>query len=190
MNFRHVFRSPIAAFLAVSIPAIAVGYLVTVGAEPSRSTAALDEIQTDTSVELWPVQMASAMAENNHAAEFHWAMNCRGCHGVEGEGSQTAGVPPFTDMSQFMRVAGGREFLIRVPGVAWAPLTDAELADVLNWIVENFVAEGRPEEWEPFSAAEVGELRRSPLTDNLNETRRTLLDETIRPRTTVEQTEL
>jgi hypothetical protein len=62
-------------------------------------------------------------------------------------------------------VSGGREYLIRVPGSAQSPLDDAELAALLNWLIERF---GPPEvaaSFTPFTAEEVTRVRTPPLTD-------------------------
>jgi hypothetical protein len=50
---------------------------------------------------------------------------------------------------------------MRVPGVAQAPLDDARLARLLDWVVSEF-ANARPE---PFAPEDVARLRRSPLRD-------------------------
>jgi hypothetical protein len=67
---------------------------------------------------------------------------------------------------------GGRQYLSRVPGAAQAPLTDARLAALLNWLVERFA--GAPPV-PVYSAAEVGELRSAPLRDPRH-TRACILD--------------
>ena len=70
----------------------------------------------------------------------------------------------YDQVARFLSVPGGREYLVRVPGSAQSPLDDAELAELLNWIVQRFGpaadAAGSPR----FSADEVGRLRNPPLT--------------------------
>src|SRR5438093_583917 len=78
-------------------------------------------------------------------------------------------------VGKFLRVPGGREFLVRVPGVAQAPLDDAALAAVLNWMLERFGRDDVPKGVVPYAAAEVGRLRRRPLTD-VEGARRQLLE--------------
>jgi hypothetical protein len=63
----------------------------------------------------------------------------------------------------FANTAEGRKFLVQVPGSAQSKLTDAELADVLNWMIDNLSAIPRPPRLRRFSAAEVGAYRRTPL---------------------------
>lgn len=60
----------------------------------------------------------------------------------------------------FLHSQAGREFLIRVPGVAHAALTDAEVSELMNWLVIRFSKEQLPTEFVPFTDAEVNELRR------------------------------
>src|SRR5215468_8121398 len=71
---------------------------------------------------------------------------------------------------------GGRDYLARVPGVAQAPLDDAALAAVLNWLLEHFDHGHVPPGFAPYSADEVGQLRKQPLVD-VEGTRARLLGE-------------
>lgn len=59
----------------------------------------------------------------------------------------------------FLHSQAGREFLIRVPGVAHAALSDAEVTELMNWLVRRFSKEQLPAEFIPFTVAEVNELR-------------------------------
>ena len=69
---------------------------------------------------------------------------------------------------------GWTEFLVRVPGSANADLSDAALAEVLNWLLPRISAAEIPADFHPYSAAEVAEWRTEPLTD-VSGMRRTLL---------------
>jgi hypothetical protein len=60
-------------------------------------------------------------------------------------------------------VAGGREFLVQVPGSANAALNDAALAEVLNWMLPQLSPRQIPADFEPYTEAEVGRLRQHPL---------------------------
>lgn len=91
---------------------------------------------------------------------------CMGCHGDQAQGVPGK-VPPLAgSVALFMRSADGRNYVLRVPGAANSALSDAQLAAVLNWLAERFPAAdaGAPQS-APFTAAEVAELRRSPLAD-------------------------
>lgn len=65
----------------------------------------------------------------------------------------------------FLGVPGGREFLVQVPGSANAALNDAQLAELLNWMLPTLSAEQIPADFVPYNTSEVGELRRSPEVD-------------------------
>jgi mono/diheme cytochrome c family protein len=94
-----------------------------------------------------------------------YALNCQGCHLDDGAGTPGS-VPPLAgSVGRFMRVEGGREYLVQVPGVATSPLDDAALAAVLNWMLERFGRPQAPERYAPYTAAEVGALRAKPLTN-------------------------
>jgi hypothetical protein len=97
--------------------------------------------------------------------ELDYALECQGCHRADGTGTPGS-VPPLAgSVADFLRVAGGREFLVRVPGVAQAPLDDAALAAVINWMLARFDRADVPAGFVAYGAEEVGRLRRSPLTD-------------------------
>jgi hypothetical protein len=66
-------------------------------------------------------------------------------------------------MARFLSVDGGREYLARVPGVAQSALDDTAIAALLNWMLARFDGERLEPEFEPYTAAEVGRLRRDPL---------------------------
>jgi len=94
-----------------------------------------------------------------------YALNCQGCHLDDGSGTPGS-VPRLAgSVGRFLGVAGGREFLVRVPGVATSPLDDAALAAVLNWMLERFGPPHLPSKFAPYTAAEVGALRQKPLTN-------------------------
>ena len=97
--------------------------------------------------------------------KFNYMMECQGCHSSDGRG-QSDVIPTLKDhMAKFLTVPGGREFLVQVPGAAQAPLTDAETADVLNYMLHLFGPKAIAEKYAPFTEAEVAELRKSPLTE-------------------------
>ena len=72
------------------------------------------------------------------APRADFALRCRGCHGFAGEG--TPGHVPRLDgfVGLFTQVPGGRDYLMRVPGVARAALDDARLAATLNWMLATY----------------------------------------------------
>jgi len=116
-----------------------------------------------------------AAAQGTSGPALDYAVTCQGCHRADGTGTPGT-VPALTgSVGKFLRVPGGREFLVRVPGVAQAPLDDVALAAVLNWMLERFGRDDVPKGVVPYAAAEVGRLRRRPLTD-VEGARRQLLE--------------
>jgi hypothetical protein len=103
-----------------------------------------------------------------------YALNCQGCHLRDGTATPDA-VPALAgSVARFLAVPGGREYLVRVPGVSQSALDDASLAAVLNWVVEEFDREHVPASFAPYTAQEVARLRTAPLIDVAG-TRRRLL---------------
>ncbi len=114
-------------------------------------------------------------AVNPQRAWQNWTLNCQGCHRPDGSGSQ--GAPPSIagSVAKFLRVRGGREYLGRVPGVATSPLSNGDLAEVLNWMLWRFDSAGIPANFQPYTADEVGLLRARPLRIEASQMRRDLL---------------
>ena len=100
----------------------------------------------------------SATANANEVlARQNYILNCQGCHLPDGSGSE-GNVPKMNDfVGYFLHVPGGREFIVQVPGAAGAPISDQELADVMNWMLLNFSKNELPEPVScPMSAEEIG----------------------------------
>jgi hypothetical protein len=103
-----------------------------------------------------------------------YLLHCRGCHGPDGAGAPGA-APDFRDqLGRFLRVPGGREYLIRVPGTAQSELDDAATAVLLNWLLREFSPAQIPPGFRPYTADEVARHRRPALADPAA-TRRDLL---------------
>lgn len=107
---------------------------------------------------------AAAAGVNPQRAQFNYQMSCQGCHAPDGSGANA--VPRMRDaVGMFLAIPEGREYLVRVPGSAVSALDDAELAEVLNWIVQGFAGASLTVPFEPYSAQEVGRLRQHPLNE-------------------------
>jgi len=97
--------------------------------------------------------------------ENNYLLECNGCHARDGRGANDT-VPSLRgEMAKFLAVAGGREFLVQVPGSAQSPLSDRELADTLNWMLAEFGPAGIARQYPPYTASEVAALREQPLVD-------------------------
>lgn len=95
----------------------------------------------------------------------NYLFGCRGCHLADG-----SGVPPDVPtlrntLGRIVARPGGRDYLVRVPGVLQSRLDDAALAEVLNYILSEFNAETLPPDFRPYSTREVARARKAILAD-------------------------
>ena len=105
--------------------------------------------------------------------DVNYLLHCRGCHLPDGSGKPGA-VPDFRgQIGAFLRTPEGRAYLVQVPGSATAPIDDAELATLLNWIVARFDPESARSH-PPVTQAEVSAARGHPL-DRVEDLRARLL---------------
>jgi mono/diheme cytochrome c family protein len=107
-----------------------------------------------------------AATEIDHArAQSNYMLNCQGCHLADGSG--LPGIVPSMRgiVGSFLTVTGGREFLVQVPGSANAPISDAELAELLNWILTTMSAENLSPDFQYYTGEEVAQLRQHTLMD-------------------------
>jgi hypothetical protein len=104
----------------------------------------------------------------------NYVLFCAGCHGEAGRGVPHK-VPALAGkIGRFLHVDGGREFLIRVPGVANSQLSDGAAAAVMNLCLEKFASPADRAGVKPYSAAEIAAARRQPLVE-VERARRALL---------------
>lgn len=103
----------------------------------------------------------AAAGASGAPVEEDYTLHCSACHGADGRG--TPGVTPtLIGVGALLDAPGGRAYLGRVPGVAQAPLSDARLARLLNWVLARY--SGAPPD-PPYTPAEMRALRRRPLRD-------------------------
>lgn len=111
---------------------------------------------------------ARALAGGSPAEMY--TLNCWGCHKPRAEGIPGT-VPRLADsMGDFLHVSGGREYLVEVPGVAASALSDAEIAQVLNWLLFTFNKAELPADFKPYTADEITKYRPHQLI-RITETR-------------------
>lgn len=110
--------------------------------------------------------LGTAAADDNRA-RFNYIMHCQGCHLPDASGYPDK-VPRMSNfLGYFLHSPEGRDFIIRVPGVSMAALPDDEIAELMNWLINAFSAEQRPDEFVPYTQSEVNTLRQSPEADPL-----------------------
>ena len=94
-----------------------------------------------------------------------YMMECQGCHLSDGNGGLNS-IPTLQNhVAKFLAVAGGREYLVQVPGVALSSLSDQDITDVLNWMLVKFGPIELARQFAPYTVVEVARLRRQPLAD-------------------------
>ena len=93
----------------------------------------------------------------------NFQLQCMGCHHADGAGEEGRVPSVRRTLVPFSGFADGRDFVMRVPGVAQAPLSDAEIAALLNWMVRNLSDVPLPEAFVDYTADEVGRVRHRPL---------------------------
>ena len=90
-----------------------------------------------------------------------YALHCSGCHTMSGDGAPAAGIPTFIDsVGTIARADIGRTYMMHVPGVISAGLSDEGIAEVMNYILDTWGDGARH-----FTAAEVTERRAVPVGD-------------------------
>ncbi len=120
--------------------------------------------------------IASASFAHAEPPEQLYMLNCWGCHRPHGEGIPGT-APALTDAIDFLRVKGGREYLISVPGVSQSALDNADTAEVMNWILKSFSQDRSQDrskdrskhrtsaDFRPYTADEIANARTTHLMD-------------------------
>ncbi len=117
-------------------------------------------------------------AETRRLARLDYMLHCQGCHMADGSGVEGT-VPPLPgEVGRFIASPEWRDYLVQVPGASQALIDDEALARLMNWIVRRFDPENA-RNLTPYEAAEVGRLRRQPVT-NPTEVRRRIIAELSR----------
>ena len=102
----------------------------------------------------------AAFAQSPGNPRSQYVLHCAGCHAMDGSGHPDKGVPSMRGaLGHFMKLPEGRAFLLQVPGVNNAGLSDEQIASVTNWMVKQFSADTVPSGWAPYTAAEVAAAR-------------------------------
>lgn len=115
----------------------------------------------------WLATMVLALGQASPARAYeprvNYQLQCMGCHHADGVGEEGRVPSVRRTLVPFSGTAEGRDFVMRVPGVAQAPLSDAEVAALLNWMARNLSDVPLPEGFVDYTAAEVGLARHRPL---------------------------
>ena len=104
-----------------------------------------------------------ASAAQAYQPRVNYQLQCMGCHHADGAGEEGRVPSVRRTLVPFSALADGRDFVLRVPGVAQAPLSDAEIAALLNWMARNLSDVVLPPTFVDYMADEVGRARHRPL---------------------------
>ena len=106
---------------------------------------------------------AAANTARSYQPAVNYQLNCMGCHLADGSG-QAGRVPSIRrSLVLFSASPEGRNYVVRVPGVAQSPLSDADTAALLNWMARNLSDLQLPPGFTDYSAVEIHGLRNRPL---------------------------
>ncbi len=142
---------------------------------PRQTLCGLDAVLGGIALFLWCL---SAQAEGMSPARINYMLHCQGCHLVDGAGTPEKVPALKNEVGRFLHVPNGRKFLIQVPGTSQSALSDAEVAAVLNWILENFSSEQLPADFVPYTTMEISRYRQPPLA-NVSAARANLMKEIL-----------
>jgi len=109
------------------------------------------------------------------SAKSLYILKCSGCHGIDGTGAPTAGIPPFPGfIAALARHAEGRIYIAHVPGVVGSRLSNEQLVKVLNYVIDEWSGEEATSPTPRFTVEEFARLRAVPVT-NVVEYRRDVI---------------
>lgn len=98
--------------------------------------------------------------------KVNYMLHCSGCHGPAGAGNPEAGIPDMRGaIGHFLKARHGRDFLIQVPGTSQTSMNDADVAVMMNWMLQQFSPSEVPAGTPPYTEQEVRQLRANRLAD-------------------------
>lgn len=123
--------------------------------------------------------LATASPQVVPAAQADYLLYCGGCHGIDGRSVDQL-VPTLRDQVGAFRCSPeGRDYVARLPNIAFAPLDDERLSALLNYVFTMDSHSYRRAE-APYTPALVASLRRRPLVGApLSAPRRALVEKLI-----------
>jgi hypothetical protein len=124
---------------------------------------------------------ATVNAAWSYQPGVNYQLRCMGCHLADGSG-QPGRVPSIRrSLVLFSASLDGRDYVVRVPGVAQSPLSDEDTAALLNWMARNLSDLKLPSGFVDYSEAEIHRLRDHPLV-RVSAIRARLMKDAAKPR--------
>ncbi len=109
---------------------------------------------------LW---ISDVQAQPSRVPAVAYQLQCMGCHGADGSG-EPGRVPSLrSTLVRLSMFPEGREFILRVPGVAQSVLSDDQTAELLNWMARRLSDLSVPDRFMDYTGAEVARWRHQPL---------------------------
>ncbi|WP_139788487.1 cytochrome c [Halomonas sp. BC1] len=141
----------------ISKPVCTLAIVLTTAMSPAGGSWAVDHQPTQ------PWQPTGAQNQKEgRSPEASYLLHCSGCHRRDGTGVEHAGIPPFPGfIDKFFNDDAGRLYMMHVPGVASTSLPSAELADLMNYVVDKWGGENVTY----FTEEEVRHLRSQHVDD-------------------------
>ena len=112
-----------------------------------------------------PTLAAAPPAALGYEPRVSFELNCMGCHRADAAGHEGRVPSLRRSLVRFSGTPAGREFVLRVPGVAQSPLSDGETAALLNWMARNLSDLPPAAGFVDYTAEEVARFRHEPLAD-------------------------
>jgi mono/diheme cytochrome c family protein len=113
--------------------------------------------------------LATAVHADKSASErgrIDYILHCSGCHAQDGRGLESKGIPAVKDqIGYYLRLPEGRAFVMQVPGLLSAGMSDERAAGVVNWMIEYFAGPSMPPDFVPYTAAEARRYRETKPAD-------------------------
>lgn len=109
--------------------------------------------------------LAVLTPEANAGPRTDYMLDCMGCHLADGAGVRGKVPDMRNSLVPLSGTAAGRRYLVQVPGVAQSPLSNRDLAQLLNWMMSHLSAQAVPKSFKAFTRAEVAAYRKTPLVD-------------------------
>ena len=128
-----------------------------------------------------PLCLAEPVLPGLTHAQSAYLESCGGCHGLQGISAKEL-VPDLRDRAGFwLCTTEAREYIVKLPNVAFAARTDDELAALMNFVAFGLGGASAPRTARPYTAAEVKQLRAdAPLITGVRSRRKTIAAELVK----------
>jgi hypothetical protein len=135
---------------------------------------ALSQMRRLLHASMWLGLLAAMNVADALEPRVNYMLSCMGCHLENGAGAPGK-VPSIRNtIVPFAQLVAGRRYLVQVPGTSQSPLSNREVAELLNWMMRNLSARPIPPGLADFTEAEVASYRVKRLT-NIGGARASLL---------------